>query len=383
MEDWKRDKKAREASGSIEKLKNDIKTGEFKSCYLLHGSEGYLRGFYEKKLLKALGADSEDMNTNIFNTYPVDVSEVISQAQTMPFFADRRIVVVRYGYLFGRPQKKGKESKEDDDEGAKKGKSSGAGDDLASLLENCPETTTIVFVEEYADARKKLYKQVAKSGLCIEFVPQTDSYLMQNIGSFLKKADMRISEKDARYLLDIIGSDMGNLNCELGKLVSFAYGRDVITREDIDTICCKDYQDRIFDMIDAIMKKDIKGSMAEYENLLAQRVPGAMIIPMLEKQFLWMLQLRGMRLDGDDMDTIKSKVVYKTEKDPKTGETRQKKGEIGDYQVGKYLEQAAHMEMSELQRAVSLCATADQSFKSGLMSDRVAAEILITRLCST
>lgn len=348
-----------EAQASLEKLKKDIKSGDFKRCYLLFGSERYLRNHYEKMLLKALGGAKDDMNTTVFDTTPVNVPSIIDQAETLPFFADRRIIVVRYSGLFQK-----------------------GGDELAEYLDKAPETTTFIFVEDTADGRLKLYKAIAKNGLCTEFVTQSDAYLLQNIGAFLKKFDMRISEKDARYLIDVIGADMGNLMSELEKLIAFASGRDVITREDIDCICCKDYRDRIFGMIDAIMAGDVKTCMKEYEDLIALKIEPVKIIPMLEKQFMWMMQLKGMRLKGDSRDTIVDKIAFKKTANPETGEVKKTRGEIGEYQIDIYLRQAMHMEIPQLQRALAICAEADAAFKSGKMNDRIAAETLMVRLCT-
>ncbi len=348
-----------EAQASLEKLKKDIKSGDFKRCYLLFGQERYLRNHYEKMLLKALGGSKDDMNTTFFDTSGVSVPAIIDQAETLPFFADRRIIVIRYSGLFVKN-----------------------GDELAEYLDKAPETTTFIFVEDNADGRVKLYRQISKHGLCTEFVTQNTTYLLQNIGAFLKKYNTRISEKDAKYLIDVIGADMGNLMSELEKLTAFVLGRDVITRDDIDCICCKDYRDRIFGMIDAIMAGDVKACMKEDEDLVALKIEPVKIIPMLEKQFMWMMQLKGMRLKGDNRDTIVDKIAFKKSVNPETGEVKKGRGEIGEFQIDIYLRQAMHMEMGQLQRALALCADADLSFKSGKMNDRIAAETLMVKLCT-
>ena len=92
--------KPKDAAASLEQLKKDLSGGELKRFYLLFGSERYLRNFYEKKLLKAMGGSRDDMNTSIFDMNPVQASSIIDAAQTMPFFADRRVVVVRYSGFF-------------------------------------------------------------------------------------------------------------------------------------------------------------------------------------------------------------------------------------------------------------------------------------------
>ena len=351
--------KPREAAASLEQLKKDLSEGNYRKCYLLFGCERYLRNFYEKKLIAALGGSRDDMNTNIFDTNPVSAADVISQAQTLPFFADRRIVVVRYSGF----------SKKNSEE-------------LAEFISEAPETTTFIFVEDEAEARLKMYKQIAKNGLCVEFTTQPDRYLLQNIGAFLKKNGKRMSEDDARYLLDVIGSDMGRLMSELEKLISYALDREVVTKKDIDDICSRNIEDRIFEMIDAIMRKDIRTCLDRYEDLLALKVSPVKIIVLLENQFLWMLQLKSMYDSGYNNQSIIENVAYKKETDPDTGAVRKARGAIGEYQVKIYLEQALRMETAELQRAVALCGKADESFKTGKMNDRMAAEVLMTGLCT-
>jgi DNA polymerase-3 subunit delta len=351
--------KPREAAESLEQLKKDLASGNIRKAYLLFGSERYLRNFYEKKLLAAMGGARDDMNTNIYDTSPVSTSDIIDQAQTMPFFAENRVIVVRYSGFF----KKNPE-------------------DLANFLAKSPDTTKFIFVEDEADARLKIYKQVADLGLVVEFTTQPDRYLLQNIGAYLKKADKRMSQDDAAYMLDVIGTDMGKLMSELEKLISYAYDREVITRDDIDAICSKNVEDRIFEMIDAIMKKDMQTCMERYEDLLALKVQPARIIVMLEKQFLWMLQLKSMYDSGYNNRDIIDMIAYKKETDPETGAVKKARGSIGEFQVRIYLEQALRMESSELQRAVALCGKADESFKTGRMNDRMAAEVLMTGLCT-
>lgn len=350
--------KPREAAESLEQLKKDLASGNIRKAYLLFGSERYLRNFYEKKLLAAMGGSRDDMNTNIYDTSPVSSSDIIDQAQTMPFFAENRVIVVRYSGFFKKNP-----------------------DDLASFLSKAPDTTKFIFVEDEADARLKMYKQVADLGLCVEFTTQPDRYLLQNIGAYLKKADKRMSQDDAAYMLDVIGTDMGKLMSELEKLISYAYEREVITREDIDAICSKNVEDRIFEMIDAIMKKDMQVCMDRYEDLLALKVQPARIIVMLEKQFLWMLQLKSMAENGYHQQEIVETIAFKKESDPETGAVKKTRGPIGEYQVKIYLQQASPIALADLQKAVSLCETADEDFKTGRMNERMAAEALMVKLC--
>ena len=104
---------------------------------------------------------------------------------------------------------------------------------------------------------------------------------------------------------------------------------------------------------------------------------------MLEKQFLWMLQLKSMSEDaGMHTTDIINTIAFRQEVDEETGEVKRSRGEIGEFQVKKYLQQASHMSAAELQRAVSLCETADEDFKTGRMNDKMATETLLVKLCN-
>ena len=77
----------------MQTLNQDIKTKEFKRVYLLYGDEPFLVSSYKKRLKEAI-AGEDTMNFNYFEGKSPDVHEIISLADTMPFFADRRLILI-------------------------------------------------------------------------------------------------------------------------------------------------------------------------------------------------------------------------------------------------------------------------------------------------
>ena len=73
-------------------IDNDIKTGQFKQIYLLYGEEQYLIRQYRDKLKHALAADDDTMNFSAFSGSDINQKEIIDLAETLPFFADRRLI---------------------------------------------------------------------------------------------------------------------------------------------------------------------------------------------------------------------------------------------------------------------------------------------------
>ena len=151
-------------------LAEDIKNGSFKTSYLLYGEEAYLRSQYKNKLKEALVNPDDTMNFSRFEGKGTDPAEIISLADTLPFFADRRLILI-------------------EDSGFFKNKC----DELADYIPKLPDTTCLLFVETEVDKRSRLYKAVQKYGRTTEFQLQDERTLMRWILGTLKKENKKIT----------------------------------------------------------------------------------------------------------------------------------------------------------------------------------------------
>ena len=119
----------------MKRIAQDIKNGQFSNIYLLYGEEAYLRRQYRDNLKKALVAEDDTLNCTSYSGKDINVNEIVDIAGTMPFFAERRVIIIENsGWL-------------------KSGE-----DRMVDLIKNLPDTTYIVFVESEVDKRSKLYK---------------------------------------------------------------------------------------------------------------------------------------------------------------------------------------------------------------------------------
>ena len=210
-------------------LNEDLKSGQFKQVYLLCGEEAYLKKQYKNRFVKAMIPEGDTMNYSYYEGKNTPVKEAIDLAETLPFFAERRLIVFENTGFF----------------------KTAAGADLADYIKDMPETTCFIFVEEEIDKRNKLYKAVKSKGYIAELSTQDAGTLKRWVAGLVRKEQKQISESVIVYFLDKVGTDMENIQGELEKVFCYALERDTITKEDIDAVCVTQITNHIFEMVDA------------------------------------------------------------------------------------------------------------------------------------
>lgn len=322
----------------MQRINEDIKNNTFSQVYLLFGEEAYLRKQYKDKLKNALSADGDTMNCHYFEGKDVSVGEIIDLAETMPFLAERRVIVLENTGLF-----------------------KSGGEALAEYILNPSPTVFFVFAEAEIDKRSKLYKAVQSKGVSVEFAMQDENTLKRWILGMIKRENKNISENALNLFLNKTGTDMENIHKELEKLFCYCLEKDFITEEDIEEICTKKVSNQIFDMVNAIADRQQKKALSLYYDLLALREAPMRILFLIGRQFNILLMVKEMKKKGYDNKTIASKAG------------------IPPFTVGKYAAQASKFKTKDLKQALNECVEADEAVKTGRMNDKMSVELLIVK----
>lgn len=320
----------------MKQIAEDIKQNNFKQVYLLHGEERYLRRQYKDKLMHALSNDGDTMNTHVFEGKDIPIGEVIDLAETLPFLAEHRVILISDSGLF-----------------------SSGGEKMAEYLSSPNESTIFIFNESSIDKRSKLFKTVQSKGYVAEFGVQDENTLKRWIAGVLAREGKKITENTVQLLISKTGTDMDNIHMELEKLICYSMGREVITNEDVEAICTTRISNHIFDMINAIAERQKSRALTLYYDLLALKEPPMRILFLIARQCNILLQVKELKSKGHDNKTIASKIG------------------VPPFIVQKHINQAAKFKTSSLQRAVTQCVEAEEAVKQGRMNDRMSVEILI------
>lgn len=321
----------------MQTINEDIKSGQYKKVYLLYGEESFLKQSYKKKLKEAVAGD-DTMNYNYFEGKGLDVNELISLSDTMPFFSDKRLIIIENSGFF-------KTSSEA----------------LADYLPMIPDTTCIVFVEDAVDKRNRLFKKVKELGHAAEMKRQDSAQLARWAGTILAQNGRKITGSTMNLFLERTGDDMENIRMELEKLISYTMGSDVVTTEDMEAVTTVQVTNKIFDMVNAIVTRKTRLAMDLYEDLLTLKEPPMRILFLIARQFNQLLLVKEMTAKGTDRGTIASKL------------------KILPFVAGKVSAQAGAFTREQILSYVKGCVEAEEAVKTGKMNDRMAVELLITR----
>lgn len=323
----------------MKKIREDIKKKEFEKVYLIYGEEDYLRKAYKKSLQEAIIGNETTMNYNYYQGKSIDFGEVEGVSETMPFFGERRLIIIEDSGFFKNSNEK-----------------------IAEYLSRIPGTTHFIFVEKEVDKRGKLYKQVKTIGYDCEMTKQSSVELISWIMKIFSKDGKTATKDTLEYLIDYVGNDMENLTKEIEKLVCYCMDRNSITRKDIEEICVSEITGKIFEMIDAMSNKNPEKLMKLYYDLIESKEPPMRILFMIVRQFKIMLQIQELKSKGYGEASI--------------AQTLGMRGFI----VSKVFKQLENFRDRKITGILNSCAEMEERVKTGRVDELIGVELLLVGL---
>lgn len=320
----------------MKRIKNDIDNRTFARVYLLYGPESYLRLNYTKRICDAVVPESDTMNRLSMDGDAVRESEIIDFAETMPFFADYRLIRVKDSGLFR-----------------------GNAELLPDYMKSIPSHAVFVFSETDVDKRSRLYKAVKNAGYISEFNLQKEADLMKWGAGILFRAGLRISTNNMSYLLSRTGMDMGHLALEIDKIINYCHGRSVVEKADIDAITGTQIENHIFEMIEAVTVGNQKKALDLYADLLALKEPPMRILYLISRQFNQLLMIKELLAEGNSPALIAKK----------TG--------VHPYAAKKLSGVARNFTRADLKSAIDTCVHMEEAVKTGQLDDRLSVELIL------
>ena len=318
-------------------INQHIKQNEFKPVYLIYGTEDYLKKQYKGKLKQAVLGSSDDMNYSYFEGKDADPVRITDAINTLPFFNDKRVVIVENSGLFK------------------------SANTLSDHLKEMPDSTVLVFIEKEIDKRNKLYKTVKEVGYIAEMNGVDEISLKKWIAGKLKAENKKVTGATLDHFLQKTGGDMELISSELEKLVCYTMGREVITSEDVDEVIITQVSSQIFLMIDAIASKKQQTALQLYYDLIALKERPTSILYLITRHFNILLQVKELYQRHTDNSTIAKRVG------------------VPPFAVNKYIAQGRNFKASTLLGAVEMATDIEEQIKTGRLNEKMGVEMLIVK----
>ncbi len=244
-----------------------IKENALIGAYLLHGEEEYVKESALAALIGGVDALSRDLNLQYLDGGSAE--DVIAACETLPFFAERRLVICRF-----LPQ---------GDEGKR----------LAEYLPRLPDTTLLLFFPRgKADEKLGLVKALRKAGRAVDFDPLTPPDAARWVRQQARRLETPIAEEAARFLVALVGTDVSALYNELSKAVFYAgLGREV-TKDAIAACVTRNVEIKVFDMVDYFLAAKAQDGLRAYHHMLDEGESPFRMAALLEGNFRRMAQAR-------------------------------------------------------------------------------------------
>ena len=323
--------------------------GKIEKCYLFEGTEEFTKRAALNALRKQVTAgEFAAMNDVRLQNPPPD--ELIAAVETLPFLSEKRFVEVRGCTLLT-----GEKTKDYDEEKAI--------ERYQDYFLDLPETTCLVFyVRGKADGRKKMYNLLKKRATLVSFEELKEEELNKWIEQRMKKNGKMISTACCNLLTFSVGKELTTLANELDKLAAYLGERAEVTPADIDAVCVKSVEYKVFDLSDALFSGRGAKALAMLDALLTDGEERLMILSVLGRQCRQLLYTSAMLAAGKRLPQIAAEL------------------EVKDFVASKNINMAKRYSTAQLKKIAQLCTETEYLVKSGQMMEQGAVEKVMLQI---
>ncbi len=325
-----------------ESVLKEIKSGKIYPLYLFYGEERLHLEDTLKRVIKMLvDPSSEDFNVNTFDAEKVSASEILDLARTLPFMADRRVIIVKG---IDSPKQLLTDNS-----------------DLLSYLESPYKESCLIFIAYKADNRKKFFIRFKKKGKIINCprlkIEESTRWIINKVRS----SGFQIDSMVAEHLADSCNSNLKRIESELEKIFIYIGKTKSIDYKTVNLLVGNPKVESVFKLTGAIGKGNINDALSKMENVLHHGTQPPQALGAIAWQFraIWKAK------------ALLNKKASKSEISAGVGNWKN---------IDEYIEQAKNFSQQYLIYAFERMLQADIDLKSAARP-RLSMESLIIDLC--
>ncbi len=338
-------------------------------AYLFLGQEGYGRSICRSALAeRVLSPQSRADGLSHIDLESCTLTEALDDARSLSLFSSERLLWIASAELALPRRMTGN----DDEEGAGGGQS--AGSQLTEYLNApCPGTVVVFDCSRYdftGDDRAKLervQKFYAAVPVTVEFchyTPESSRYLAQQLA---REHNLKLGNAELALLLDAVAGDANRLAGEIEKLALYVGTGRPVTSEDLEALVPNAAQSTIFNLVNALGKRDRTGALRSVDLLIREGEYLPLALTFLSTQFRLALAAKEGRITSSQQaQTFFQKLGVRMWRE----------------RAEQVIVTANAFTKERLGKAIELIYATDRNFRDGYKDDRVVMESLILAMTS-
>lgn len=334
-------------------LVNRVRLAKTPALVCLLGSDLYLRGRLLELITEKLGKGGKVERESFYATESGPQS-VLMAARTYSMFAEEKIILVHQFQAWKTNQR----------------------DEMLGYLENPNPNAMVVLIAEDPPAEyyeklsyNKWFKSASGQIEVVDLASLKPEEVKAVVNEIVKNFDKRISDPAVDLLLDLVGVKPEALYLALEKLSFYLGEAKMITPELISETVMGNKLQNIFDLADALGKKDIERSLRIYRKMFDSNPTN---------DSFWFLGL---------LSIVRRQYRILTEIQARLGAERDLKEIMDRYHIpyplrNDYIQQAERLEKDRLLFFFNRLYESEREIKSSSHANNIIIENLIMKLCS-
>ncbi|RSK27912.1 DNA polymerase III subunit delta [Bacillus sp. HMF5848] len=326
---------------------------QLSSLYFLYGKDEFLLHESEKKIIQAsLSAEEKELNLAIYDMDETPVQVAVEDAETLPFFGERRVVIIRNPYFLTAEKKKEKLEHN------------------IQVLEQYIQTpspfTIVIIVAPYEklDERKKIVKALKKQAVLYEAKPMQERDMIHWVEDKLSHNNIQAEKQALSLLLEMTGGDMALIANEVDKLSLYLGEQGILTSSIVKQLVARTLEQDIFTLINEVVHLRLPHALEIFYDLLRRNEKPFIILLMIAGQFRLIFQVKTLAKAGYGQAQIASKL------------------RVHPFRVKLAAEQSHQFSEQQLQQIIQHLAEADYNMKTGAMDEQVIVELFLMKLAN-
>ncbi|MBN2030558.1 DNA polymerase III subunit delta [bacterium] len=316
----------------------EIESGKLAPVYFFFGEEIFLIDTLVRKIIETItDSTTKDFNCDLFDGDQVDGETVVNTASSFPMMTDRRLVVLKSVQRLSVSDK----------------------DRILTYVQSPLESTCFICTANKIDRRNRFYSSFIKHSHWSESKKLYENQAVHWVRKQLQEKGVTLSSEGATFLVQQVGTSLWCLFNEIEKILTFAHGKKRLELEDIITVVGFSRKFNIWELTDAIGRKDLNHALIVLNQLMDEgQSPPGIIMDLSRRIFLFM-RMRAMLDRGLSLDGVTKKLG------------------LPPFFAKQYTDQIRHFTADELAYGVDVLLQSDTYIKTGYLNPDVVMTLMV------